>query len=268
MVNGPEPAPDAADFGVERDTDADSEDVAPIAEDCEAGLAGGLGARRGPESELAAAAEDGASRLGGSLGVRRKPESETVGSFRDAREEALPAAFAVALVDGVGSVPGAEPGGSLGARREPESDSNGSTADERELELAAVDAREVELVEIFGACCTAADSEAALLGPRAALELLFGPGREPDSEVLEAAAHEPVAELDFALGERRRAVSDVVSDASRARDPDAPGGDVVSLPGFDVPLPVASAAGIGEAGCGAGAAADDVPPPANSGRSN
>jgi hypothetical protein len=92
----------------------------------------------------------------------------------------------------------------LGVRLEPDSDSDGSSVNEAEAELSGSGARDVEVFAVFAGV----DLELALLVASAAPEVILGPGRDPDSDVLEPAAHEPVADVDLVVGERRRPLSD------------------------------------------------------------
>jgi len=275
VLNVAEPAP-AGDFGIGRE--ADSESIASLAGARGLALMADFETETDADAEsegIRSATEDDEAGLAGSLSARRDPESEAVGSLMDGRNAGLLAGFeADTDADSEGAASSADdcaagPADSFGARREPESESAWSIADAREaelaaavFELAALGAREIAAVVVFAACAAGADSETALLAARAVPELTFGPGRDPDSDVLAAAAHEPVAEVDFAVGERRTPVSDAFGEASRARDPGVPLGDGLPETGFDGALPFASA------GCGAGAAADGLPPSDNSGRSN
>lgn len=152
-------------------------------------------------------------------GARRDPESESVRSLSVARGVVFARAFvAGADSDSPDGASAADPReeeveGSLDVRRDPVSEAEGSTAD----------LREAELVEDFRAEADAESDEAGLLADARAsgveeLEAILGPGREPESDVVDAEAHDPVVEIDFAASERRVPVSEV---ASRAVEPEA-----------------------------------------------
>jgi hypothetical protein len=184
-------------------------------------LAVAFGAGRGPDADIAGVAATDAE-----AGGRREPESDNVKSAVAARAVGPVAVFgagadpdSVLVESAAGAGEGVLPI-VFGTRREPES--------------------EVEPSGPF-ASAAATDSVASALALARApeLEAILSPGRDPDSEVpgLEADAHDPVVEVDFADDERRGPAS---AAGSRVGEPVAVAPGAVPAAGFEAPLADAS----------------------------